>query len=72
MNLEALREICKNNPEILEQSARDNKADPDTVNGIARFAIENGYEPLSVNQKYHFCVILGDFPAHSYAFGPAV
>ncbi|MES2826366.1 MAG: hypothetical protein V4732_22430 [Pseudomonadota bacterium] len=54
MNLEALKEICKNNPEILEKSALDNGSDPDTVKGIALFAIGNGYDSLSVNQKYHF------------------
>jgi hypothetical protein len=31
MNLDALREINKNNPEILEQSAIDNGSDLDTV-----------------------------------------
>lgn len=54
MNLDALREICQNNPEILEQSAKDNEADPYAVKGIALFAIGNGYEALSPNQKYHF------------------
>lgn len=54
MNLEALEEINKNNPEILEQSARDNKADVSAVLGIALFAAENGYDKLSSAQKYHF------------------
>ncbi|PKG68293.1 MULTISPECIES: hypothetical protein [Pseudoalteromonas] len=54
MNLEALKEISTNNPEILEQSARDNKADEKTIVGIASFAAENGYEKLSDSQKYYF------------------
>jgi hypothetical protein len=54
MNLEALREICKNNPEILEQSALDNDSDPVAVKGIALSAIGKGYDALTVNQKYHF------------------
>ncbi|MEZ8649400.1 hypothetical protein AB6D92_10510 [Vibrio splendidus] len=54
MNLSALDEIIINSPEILEQSARDNNADEGVVLGIARFAISNGYEALSSNQKYHF------------------
>ena len=54
MNLEALKEIINNNVEILESSARDNKANEATVVGIAKFAASNGYEKLSDPQKYHF------------------
>ena len=54
MNLEALKEIIKNNIEILETSARVNKANEATVVGIAKFAASNGYEKLSEPQKYHF------------------
>ncbi|PSW10331.1 hypothetical protein C9J01_19175 [Photobacterium rosenbergii] len=54
MNLNALNEIVTNSPEILEQSARENKADESVVMGIALFAIGNGYDALSSNQKYHF------------------
>jgi hypothetical protein len=54
MNLEALKEINTNNPEILEQSARDNNTDESTIVGIALFAANNGYEKLTSSQKYHF------------------
>jgi hypothetical protein len=54
MNLEALKEIIRNCPEILEESARDNGADESVVMGIAEFSSRNGYEALSENQKYHF------------------
>lgn len=54
MNLEALKEINKNHPEILEQSAKDNKADASTILGIALFVAENGCEKLSSSQEYHF------------------
>lgn len=54
MNLHALNELVTNNPELLEQSARENNADESTVLGIARFAIGNGYDALSSSQKYHF------------------
>ncbi|EPM7948215.1 hypothetical protein ACTQ8R_001632 [Vibrio parahaemolyticus] len=54
MNLEALDEIITNNPEILEESAVNNGSEEHIVMGIARFAIANGYEALSDNQKYHF------------------
>ena len=54
MNLEALKEINTNNPEILEQSAKDNGSDPEAVKGIALFAADNGYDALSTNQKHHF------------------
>ncbi|MEI8654999.1 hypothetical protein P4S57_20990 [Pseudoalteromonas sp. Hal273] len=54
MNLEALDELNTNNPELLEQSARDNGLDPEAVKGIALFAVGNGYEALSSNQKYNF------------------
>lgn len=54
MNLDALREINTNNPEILEQSAIENSSDPETVKGIALFVVDNGYEALTAKQKYHF------------------
>ncbi|KGJ98248.1 hypothetical protein [Pseudoalteromonas sp. ND6B] len=54
MNLNALNEIVKNSPEVLEQSARDNGSDEGVVMGIARFVIGNGYDALSSNQQYHF------------------
>ena len=54
MNLDALKEINTNNPEILEKSARDNKADESTILGIAKFAAGNGYESLSSPQRFHF------------------
>ena len=54
MNLQALQEIIDNNVEILESSARDNGADENTVVGIAKYAVGNGFEKLSGNQKYHF------------------
>jgi len=54
MNLDALKEINANNPEILEQSARDNNTNESTVTGIALFAANNGYASLSPSQKYHF------------------
>lgn len=54
MNLNALDEINTNNPEILEQSAKDNGLDPEAVKGIALFVVGNGYEKLSDNQKYNF------------------
>jgi hypothetical protein len=54
LNLDALKEINTNNPEILEESARDNSADESTIVGIAKFAAANGYESLSSPQKFHF------------------
>lgn len=54
MNLEALKEIIDNNVEILEASARDNNAPEDTIVGIAKYAVNNGYDELSKHQKYHF------------------
>ena len=54
MNLEALSDINKNNPEILEQSAKANGSDAEAVKGIALFAADNGYDSLSANQKFHF------------------
>ncbi|KKA45902.1 hypothetical protein [Salinivibrio sp. KP-1] len=54
MNLNALKEIVDNQVEILESSARDNGADENTIVGIAKYAIGNGYDKLSSNQKYHF------------------
>lgn len=42
MNLDALKEINTNNPEILEQSARDHNANESIVTGIALFAANNG------------------------------
>lgn len=54
MNLDALKEINTNNPEILEQSARDNNANESTITGIALFAANNGYDSLTSPQKYHF------------------
>ncbi|WP_163924078.1 hypothetical protein [Photobacterium sp. Alg240-V54] len=54
MNLEALKEIIKNSPEIIEESACDNGADENVVMGIAEFASRNGYDALSGHQKYHF------------------
>lgn len=54
MNYDALKEIVDNNVEILEASARDNNADENTIVGIAKYAIGNGYEKLSSAQKYHF------------------
>lgn len=54
MNVEALKYIIKNNPEIIEDSARSNSADPDTVKGIARFFVDHSYNNLSDKQQYHF------------------
>lgn len=54
MNLNALQELLDNNVEILEESARANKADENVVVGIAKYVIGNGYEKLSNPQKYHF------------------
>jgi hypothetical protein len=54
LNLDALKEINTNNPEILEQSAKDNDSNPETVKGIALFVVKNGYDALTANQKYHF------------------
>jgi len=54
MNVDALKDIIKNNPEIIEESARNNSADPRAVKGIARFFIDNSYNILSNRQKYHF------------------
>lgn len=54
MNLQALKSIIENNVEILEDSARQNKADESTIVGIAKYAAANGYEELSAPQKYHF------------------
>lgn len=54
MNLHALKEILDINVEILEESARDNGSDENTVVGIAKYAVGNGYEKLSNPQKYHF------------------
>jgi len=54
LNLDALKEIYTNNPEILEESARDHKAHEGTIIGISKFAAENGYEKLSPAQKFHF------------------
>ncbi|AUI88144.1 hypothetical protein BS333_17445 [Vibrio azureus] len=54
MNLEALKEIIRNHPEILEESARDSGADESVVMGIAKFSSRNGYEVMSEHQKYHF------------------
>ena len=54
MNLSALKEINQNQPEILNESARNNKADEEKIAGIARDAAENGYQALSDKQKYHF------------------
>lgn len=48
MNLEALKEIIKNNVEILETSARENKANEATIVGIAKFAVSNGYEKKNI------------------------
>ena len=54
MNLEALKEILNNSVEIIEESAEDNNANKDTVVGIAKYAVINGYDNLSQSQKYHF------------------
>jgi len=54
MNLQALEEIIENHEKILESSAEDNNTDANVVIGIARFAVKNGFEALSNNQKYHF------------------
>lgn len=51
MTLEALDEIITNSPEILEGSAVNYSSEELIVMGIARFAIANGYEALSANQK---------------------
>lgn len=54
MNLNALKEICTNKTEILEESARDNNADENTVVGIAKLAASKGYGRLTEKQKFHF------------------
>jgi hypothetical protein len=54
VNLQALDFINKNCVEILGQSARENNADEETIKGIARDAVANGYDSLSDKQKYHF------------------
>lgn len=54
MNLDALREINNNYPEILEQSARSNSVDKEVIKGIALFVVMNEYEALSDKKKYHF------------------
>lgn len=54
MNLEALNYINKNCPEYLDQASRESGADEKTIRGISLFIINNGYEKLSDNQKYHF------------------
>ncbi len=58
MNLDALKEININNPEILEQLARDNNADESTIIGIALYAANNGYDSLTSAQKYHFDICI--------------
>ncbi|WP_066018743.1 hypothetical protein [Endozoicomonas atrinae] len=54
MNLAALDVIIDNNVEMLESSARENKVDETTIVGIAKYAVSNGYDKLSIAQKYHF------------------
>jgi hypothetical protein len=54
MNLHALNEIINNHVEILEDTASQTNTDAATIVGIAKFAVSNGYEKLSHNQKYHF------------------
>jgi hypothetical protein len=54
MNLQALEEIIENHDQILESSAEANNVDANTVIGIAKFSVRNGFEALSNNQKYHF------------------
>jgi hypothetical protein len=54
MNVDALKDIIKNNPEIIEELARNNSANPSTVKGIAQFFIDKSYNNLSDKQKYHF------------------
>ncbi|MGY8871622.1 MAG: hypothetical protein ACKVJE_14390 [Pseudomonadales bacterium] len=70
MNLDALKEIITNNPEILEQSARDNNVDENTITGIALYAENNGYDSLTSPQKYHFdnCIrpLIEDVQCSSY------
>lgn len=54
MNLQALDYINKNCEEILEQASKDNKVSEAMIKGVALFAVANGYDKLSANQKYHF------------------
>ena len=54
MNLNALDFINKNCVELLEQSARESNAEEETIKGIARDVVANGYDELSDKQKYHF------------------
>jgi hypothetical protein len=52
LNLDALKEINTNHPDILERLAKDN--DFKTVKGIALFVVQKGYDALTDDQKYHF------------------
>ncbi|GAB2714549.1 hypothetical protein [Comamonas sediminis] len=54
MNLQALDYINKNCEEILEQASNDNNVNEAMIKGVAKFAVANGYEKLSPNQKFHF------------------
>lgn len=54
MNLHALDYINKNCVEVLEQASKDSGVNEAMIKGVALFAVANGYDKLSQNQKYHF------------------
>ena len=60
MNLDALKEINTNNPEILEQLAKEKGSSPDVIKGISLHVVDHGYDALSEKQKYHFDRVIRD------------
>jgi hypothetical protein len=54
MNMDALKEIMDNHEGILAESVKINGGDQTVVWGIASYAVKNGYEELSSDQKFHF------------------
>ena len=54
MNLDVLKEITTNNPEILEQSAKDNGLNEITIVDIDGRAVKSGYNKLTTSEKKQF------------------
>ncbi|EKQ1116224.1 hypothetical protein [Morganella morganii] len=54
MNLDALRYLVNEEPEIIEGEARSCNLNEEITSGIARQVADQGVDSLSPNQRYYF------------------